>query len=140
MFQEILPMRFFFAVLLFIPTLVFSQSQTDLGSLSPQSDYDNISTQKLNADSGVTSFVIWIKKEVRPHRHAFHTEQVYVLEGTGKMLLGKKTIEIKAGDLIFIPNNTVHALRVTSAVPVKVLSIQAPEFDGSDRIPVDISW
>lgn len=133
-------MRFLFALLLFFPSLASSQSQTGLELLSPQSDYDNISTHKLNSDSDVTSILIWIRNEVKPHRHVLHTEQVYVLEGTGRMLLGEKTIDVKAGDLIFIPKNTVHALRVTSSAPMKVLSIQAPEFDGTDRIPVDISW
>jgi mannose-6-phosphate isomerase-like protein (cupin superfamily) len=34
-----------------------------------------------------------------------------VLEGTGKMLLGDKTIDVKPGDLIFIPKK--YSARVT---------------------------
>ena len=41
------------------------------------------------------------------------------------------------GDIIFIPMNTVHSLKVTSSIPVKVLSVQSPRFDGKDRIFVD---
>ena len=51
------------------------------------------------------------------------------------MTLGSITKEIKAGDIIFIPANTFHEVKVTSEKPLKVISIQAPEFDGTDRVP-----
>jgi len=38
------------------------------------------------------------------------------------------------GGSIFIPQNTWHYVKVTSAEPLKVLSIQAPNFDGKDRV------
>lgn len=117
-----------------------AQSQTNIGSLLPKGEYENLSMQQLNTDSNATSLLIWIRKEVKPHRHATHSEHVYVLEGTGRMLLGEKIIEVKPGDLIFIPQHTIHALKVTSVAPMKVISIQAPEFDGKDRVPVDMEW
>ena len=82
-------------------------------------------------------FVIFIKKEVKKHKHATHTENVYILDGEGEMLLGDKTFKVKKGDMIFISMNTVHSLKVTSSVPVKVLSVQSPRFDGKDRIFID---
>ena len=65
-------------------------------------------------------------------RH-LHTEQVYVLEGGGSMTLGDSTFSIKAGDLILIPMGTPHSVITTTDVPLKVVSIQSPKFDG-DRI------
>lgn len=53
------------------------------------------------------------------------------------MLLGDKTFKVKKGDMIFIPINTVHSLKVTTSIPLKVLSVQSPRFDGKDRIFVD---
>ena len=117
-----------------------AQSQTNIDSLFPKGEYENISRQQLNSDSNVTSLVIWIRKEIQPHLHATHSEHVYILEGSGKMLLGEKTFAVNPGDLIFIPENTRHALRVTSAIPMKVISIQAPEFDEKDRVPLDVQW
>ncbi|MBA2407655.1 MAG: cupin domain-containing protein [Chitinophagales bacterium] len=113
-----------------------------IDSVSSVSDFENISIVKLNADSNATSMLVWIKKEIKPHLHASHSEHVYVLQGTGKMLLDNRVIDIKEGDLVFIPQNSVHAVRVTSELPMKVLSIQAPEFDGNDRVPVpvDVTW
>jgi quercetin dioxygenase-like cupin family protein len=81
--------------------------------------------------------VIFIKKEVKKHKHQFHTEHVYILEGEGEMLLGEKKLKVKKGDILFIPKNTIHSLKVTSKEPVKVLSIQSPYFDGKDRILIE---
>ena len=102
--------------------------------IDPLQDYENIFVRKLYSDSLTTTFVIWIKKDVPLHKHADHIEQLIILEGTGLMTLGSETFEVKAGDLLVIPKDTPHALVVKSGIPVKVISIQAPEFDGSDRI------
>jgi mannose-6-phosphate isomerase-like protein (cupin superfamily) len=56
-----------------------------------------------------------------------------VIEGEGKMQLGEKIKEIKKGDFIFIPKNTYHSVNTTSNNELKVISIQAPYFDGKDR-------
>jgi len=71
---------------------------------------------------------------VKLHKHDFHTEHVYVLEGSGDFTLGNTTQPIKKGDLITIPKNTWHGVEVTSKVPLKVVSIQSPEFKGIDRV------
>lgn len=84
------------------------------------------------SDSLCSSFFITIEQEVKLHRHNFHSEHVYILEGKGKMQLGEEQIMVQTGDLIFIPKGKAHGLKVTEG-PVKVLSIQAPFFDGTDR-------
>lgn len=126
---------FLIAIILF-PLFIFGQKKS-LSVLQPSGEYDNISNQKIFTDSLVSSFVIWIKKEVKPHKHLTHSEHIYVLEGEGEMKLGSETFNIKPGDIIFIPKNTIHSLIVKSAVPVKVLSVQAPEFDGKDRVIIE---
>ena len=99
----------------------------------PDPGFSNIFSSTLFSDSLVSSFMIWIRSEVPPHLHEHHSEHVYVLEGSGEMILGDSSFTIRRGDFIFIPAGTLHAVKVSSASPVKVLSIQAPEFDGSDR-------
>lgn len=133
-------MKFLLIIFILASSSLFAQTKTTISSLVPEGEYDNLSILQLNTDSNVTSIVIWIRKEVKPHLHASHSEHVYILEGNGKMLLGEKIIEVNPGDLIFIPENTKHALKVTSGMPMKVISIQAPEFDGKDRVPVDVQW
>jgi mannose-6-phosphate isomerase-like protein (cupin superfamily) len=112
----------------------FSQNYQSLDTVKAYGNYDNIYLRKVYGDSLVSSFVIFIKKEVKEHKHVSHSEHVYILDGTGEMTLDKKRFNVKKGDLIFIPENTFHSLRVTSSTPVKVLSVQAPMFDGKDRV------
>lgn len=128
---------FYLAVFLFISKTSLSQSHQSLDTVNAPGNYDNLYIRTLNNDSLVSSFIVIIKKEVKPHKHQTHAEHVYVLEGEGEMRLGDKKIQVKKGDLVFIPKNTVHSLKVTSTNPVKVISVQAPNFDGKDRVFVE---
>jgi mannose-6-phosphate isomerase-like protein (cupin superfamily) len=121
---------------LFTLSLTVSKAQTyqSLDTIKAPADLDNIYSQPLYSDSLTSSFLIFIKKEVKLHKHVTHTEHVYVLEGEGEMMLGDKKIKVKKGDVVFMPKNTAHSLKTTSTIPVKVVSIQAPVFDGKDRI------
>lgn len=100
-------------------------------------NFDNIHTQKIFGDSLSTSFVIFVKKEVKMHKHLEHSEHVYVLEGTADMLLGGIKLSLKPGEFIFIPKNTPHAVYVSSNTVLKVISIQSPHFDGTDRVMLE---
>ena len=122
-----------FLVLLFITNFYFSQVHIQLDTLLSISQ-EPIKVQKIGGDTLTTSFVISIKQGVKKHLHREHSETIYVIEGEGEMLLGEDIIRIKKGDYIFIPKNTPHKVGVTSAIPLKVLSIQAPNFDGKDRL------
>lgn len=129
-------MRLLTLLLILFSASAFAQKVDNLPSLKQKQPYDNIVTQAMNSDSSVTSNVIWIKSEVKPHYHANHSEHVMVIEGEGQLLLGHQTYFVKPGDLIYIPKGTIHAVRVTSKLPMKVLSIYSPQFDGSDRVMV----
>jgi mannose-6-phosphate isomerase-like protein (cupin superfamily) len=112
-----------------------SQMIIDTKGISAPEEYTNINVQKIAGDSLVSTFIIHIKENVPMHKHVSHSENVLILEGEGTMVVGEITKEVKVGDLIFIPANTFHEVIVTSEKPLKVISIQAPEFDGTDRIP-----
>lgn len=103
-------------------------------SLKSKFSFENIQNQKLFGDSLTSSFVIFIKKEVPLHKHIFHSEHVWILEGEAEMILGNEKFQISKGDCIFIPKNTPHKVSVTSSIPLKIISIQSPNFDGSDRV------
>lgn len=99
-------------------------------------DLENIHVVKLATDAHSTDFVIFVKKKVPLHKHLKHSETLYVLEGAGEFELADKTISIAAGDHIRIPEGVPHAVTVTSDKPLKVISVQAPEFFGKDRVKV----
>jgi mannose-6-phosphate isomerase-like protein (cupin superfamily) len=127
-------MQLFFSVFLFfIFSSAFAQHRS-LTELQPKEPFENVYSEKIAEDSLSSSFLIWIKKEVKLHKHLEHSEHVYVLEGEGNMQLGNEKLNIKSGDIIFIPQNTPHKVVTTSKNPLKVVSIQSPKFDGADRI------
>ena len=125
---------FIFFLSIFYSGLVFSQEVTNLKDIQPHEEYENILVKKIDTDSKSTSFVIWIKKGVKSHKHETHAEVIHVLEGKGVMTINKKAFDVKDGDYFRIPENTFHSLKVLSNEPMKVLSIQAPEFLGKDRV------
>ena len=97
-------------------------------------EYDNISITKLSTNTDATTFAIWIKKKVKIHKHINHTEHVYIKQGKGKFQLADRLYNVKTGDLIIVPKNTWHGVIVESKNPMKVISIQSPEFFGKDRV------
>lgn len=112
-------------------------NHSSLDTIKAPASYENIYSRPIGSDSLASSFVIFIKKEVKAHKHVTHTEHVYILEGEGEMILGDKKIKVKKGDIVFIPKGTVHSLKVTSSKPCKVLSVQSPMFDGKDRVFIE---
>ena len=122
-----------FLFLFFITNLCFCQVHLQLDTLLSKTT-EILKVEKIAGDSLTNSFVISIKQGVKKHLHKEHSETIYVIEGEGEMLLGDKIIHIKKGDYIFIPKNTPHKVDVTSTIPLKVLSLQAPYFDGKDRL------
>ncbi len=130
-------MKKLYFIFLFLPSFLKAQSFQSLDTVKAPAMYDNIYSRTIASDSLVSSFVIFIKKEVKKHKHITHSEHVYVLEGEGEMLVDEKIFKVKKGDIVFIPKNTIHSLKVISVAPVKVLSVQAPMFDGKDRVFVE---
>ena len=100
-------------------------------------EFDNILTEKIYSDSLSSSFMIIIRKSVGLHKHDFHTEHVYILEGSCEMQLGNEHVSLVKGDLVIIPKGTPHSLEVTSIEPMRILSIQSPKYDGDDIISLE---
>lgn len=105
-----------------------------LSDITMPMDTDNVYVHKIASDAHSSDFVIFIKNQVPLHKHLKHTETVYILEGRGIFQQGDTKMEVGPGDYLRIPENTPHAVTVLSEEPMKVLSIQAPEFLGEDRV------
>ena len=113
----------------------FSQGYiSSFKNLNPDIEFENIHIKKLFTESNATTFAIWIKKSVKIHKHLNHVENLYVSEGSGLFQLGDSTYTIQEGDLIVIPKNTWHGVKVNLKKTMKVISVQSPEFKGIDRI------
>ena len=125
------------AMMCLIALITLAQDIKRLSDVEPEEDFENIWVKKISDDDEQTSFVIWVKQNVRLHKHEHHSENIYVLGGKGEMTINDEKFVIKKGDYFNIPKNTPHALKVLSSSPVKVLSIQSPKFEGKDRIFLD---
>ena len=123
--------------LIIISTFCFVLAQAQLINTNenvPDSvSYPNVYVKPIHTDSLQSTFMIWVKKEVKPHFHQYHTEYIQVVSGTGTMTLDDSTIVIKQGDAVIIPMGAIHSVITTSEKPLKVISVQAPKFDG-DRV------
>lgn len=122
-------------MILFAIVAYSGNSQTVIHTDSIQSTkIESTFVKNLFNDSLISSFCIVIPKEVKAHKHQHHCEHVFVLEGQGLMKLEEKEFFIRKGDLVFIPQNSVHSVKSTGLQALKVLSFQSPFFDGSDRL------
>ena len=70
------------------------------------------------------------------HIQPDHDEIVLVVQGTCGFRVGDETMRVKAGDLMFIPRDTVHGPIVDSG-RVALLSVFAPFFDRTEN---NIRW
>ena len=126
--------RILFILLMAFLVIPVKAQKIDTHHIHPDSaDYPNVYVKKVADDSLQSTFIIWVKHSVKPHYHANHTEVVEILSGKGKMTLDGKTFIVHKHDIIVIPKGSVHSVRNLHHRPLKVLSIQAPHFDG-DRI------
>jgi len=122
-------------ILQFICLVFYCQGTvTPFDEINPSKEFDNINVQKIATDINSTTFAIWIKQSVKLHKHVNHVENVYISEGHGDFQLGDSIYPVKNGDLIVIPKNTWHGVKVNSKTPMKVISVQSPEFLGKDRV------
>lgn len=132
-------MKYYLLPLLFLANLasLVAQDVRPLKGISADKTKQQTQVIPLYTDADVSSYIIFVKDKVNLHVHAEHTEQVIVLEGKGVMTLGSETIPIRKGDYIMIPKGVQHSVRVKGRKLLKVLSIQAPEFKGKDRIFIE---
>lgn len=70
------------------------------------------------------------------HIQPSHDELVLILEGECGFRVGEETQRVTAGDLIFIPRDTIHGPIIDNG-RIALLSIFAPFFDRSQK---NIRW
>lgn len=65
-----------------------------------------------------------------PHYHPNDEQFVLVLEGRAAHLCGDEVSIVEAGDLIHVPRNTVHGMRILDA-PMRMYSSKSPAGSGN---------
>jgi mannose-6-phosphate isomerase-like protein (cupin superfamily) len=126
-------MKSIFFTFLLISGFFASAQHFPEGSVTPENNKKNINVKNLYGDSLQSGFLIWVRNEVKAHRHNAHSEVVVVLKGRAMMTLNGKRFKIRKGDIVCIPKGAIHSVKTLSKKPLQVLSVQSPYFDGSDR-------
>ena len=72
--------------------------------------------------------------EPPPHVHEREHELYFVLEGTMRFYVEDKTLDIGAGDVVFLPQGKAHAFTCTSNVVRTLIFVQAT---GQDAVALD---
>ncbi|MDH3289321.1 MAG: cupin domain-containing protein [Betaproteobacteria bacterium] len=67
------------------------------------------------------------------HTQPGHDEIIIVLEGEAEFQVGKESKRVGPGDMVFIPQNTLHGRVRTLTPKYAALSIYAPFFDRSRK-------
>ena len=119
----------------FFVSLIYTQEFVgEFNKVRPDSAFENIHVHQISSNVNSTTFAIWVKRKVKIHKHENHVENIYITQGEGRFHLGATTYHVEPGDLIVVPKNTWHGIEVTSTIPLRVISIQSPEFVGKDRV------
>lgn len=71
--------------------------------------------------------------QLKPHFHKSHAETVYVIRGTGQMLIDSKWVDLKPGSLHFNPIMKIHAPRQTGGEELVFISVFTPALKDPDR-------
>ncbi len=113
---------------------------------------DGSSITKASPKTG-TQGVVFVDDKMPPagtsgiHKHLEADEFFYVLEGSGRILLGEEEHEIESGDFIFVPVDTYHKITSSEENPLHVLFVVdrpgldeqfRAEFQGLDRTKMTV--
>jgi quercetin dioxygenase-like cupin family protein len=95
---------------------------------------EKIQRIKVAEDNTLTVLVLRLVggAEVKAHFHKTHDETVYVIKGTGRMLVNDKWVDIKPGTLHFNPMGKVHHTINTGNETAVVISIYTPAMKEPD--------
>jgi mannose-6-phosphate isomerase-like protein (cupin superfamily) len=77
--------------------------------------------------------VLPVGAAVGRHHHLGTEEIYYILEGRGRMTVAGEVREVSAGDAIFIPVKSTHALENTGDGPMRLLLVCGPAYSYEDH-------
>lgn len=100
---------------------VDAQQRTAMGSR-----YFQILVDKRIGSKVITQFIGHIPpSKAAPHRHLYE-EAIIVLSGEGCMWTEDRKVNVRAGDVIFLPRKQLHSLEATSADGIDVVGVICP--------------
>jgi quercetin dioxygenase-like cupin family protein len=105
---------------------------------NPLAPGENIKVANLGRSQSASQHVVQIRDREVAHIHKVHDATVTMLRGEGYLILGKKRINLKAGDVVHIPRGVPHYFVNTASQPTVALAVYSPAFDGKDTHPANL--
>ena len=103
---------------------------------NPMPADEKVQRIKVAEDNTVTVLVLRLVPgaDLKAHRHKTHDETVYMIKGTGRMLVNDKWVDIKPGTVHFNPMGKVHHTINTGdelgvAIVIFTPAMKEPDFD-----------
>lgn len=78
--------------------------------------------------------------QIKPHRHQDLMQIFFVLEGHGTAHVDSRSLEIRAGDLLVIPEQCVHTFRWEADSNGYVLAVAMPLLKNLEKLLDDPAW
>jgi mannose-6-phosphate isomerase-like protein (cupin superfamily)/CDGSH-type Zn-finger protein len=106
------------------PQRVVSVDAEQRTAMGPR--YFQILVDKRIGSKVITQFIGHIPpSKAAPHRHLYE-EAIIVLSGEGCMWTEDRRVNVRAGDVIFLPRKQLHSLEATSAQGIDVVGVICP--------------
>lgn len=105
---------------------------------NPLAPGENIKVVTLGQGATASHHVVQIRDRETPHVHKSHDATVMMLKGQGYLMLETRRVEIKAGDVVYIPRGAAHYFTNTDREPAVAFATYSPPFDGKDTHPVTV--
>jgi quercetin dioxygenase-like cupin family protein len=105
---------------------------------NPLAPGDNIKAANLGRSASASQHVVQIRDREVLHVHKIHDVTVTMMRGQGYLVMDRKRIHLKAGDIIHIPRAVAHQYVNTSSAPTVVMAVYSPAFDGKDTHLVNV--
>ena len=96
-----------------------------------------ISRKLLKVGENSSLHVVWIKTREKPHYHAKLDLTVILVKGKGTFWVAGIPLEMKEGDIVFVPAKVVHWFENKAKDESVAVVIFSPAFDGKDRVFVN---
>jgi mannose-6-phosphate isomerase-like protein (cupin superfamily) len=82
---------------------------------------DDVHAKIIGYTPKMTTAIVWIKEMAPQEMHDDEIEKFLIVEGTCDIIIENEVHRLKAGDMLSIPLYKNHLVKVTSAIPCKVI-------------------
>lgn len=104
---------------------------------NPLGAEENIKAVPLFRNARSSNVLVQVRDREPLHRHIDSDITVFMLRGEGDMRIGKETRPVKAGDVIHVERNAVHAYINRGPEPAAALVVYSPAPGPKDRVLVE---